>query len=426
MRRPTKDYYRILGLPRKASSAQIKKAYFRMAKRWHPDRNPGDAAAEERFKDVSEAYEVLSDADKRASYDNILRYQATGLDFVERMARRAKAAGGDGSLDLDGLKRMFKGARDAASEAAREAASEAASRRGPKGGGGVFDGLFGFSDVLDMVFDRRGEAPASAAEAARPTRGEDVHLTLAVPPELARDGGRTTVAVPVEEPCDVCAGSGAAPGSPIPECGDCKGRGTIPQSLGSFAINRPCPTCLGRGKMVGSPCTACRGRGVRERRRKVAVRVPAQVREGQKIRLKGLGGAGPAGTSPGDLYLRMSLVEETAPRSRDEEGGDAARGHDGATSSAPGAAVEVTVTINPVTARLGGTVDVALPDGGRVRIRVRPETRDGAVLRLRDAGSGGATVRVVLHVADEAHLSDRARELMRRLDEEEDDEGEGA
>ena len=404
MRRPPRDYYRLLAVSRTASSAQIKRAYHRMAKRYHPDRNPGDRAAEERFKDVSEAYEVLSDSRKRATYDNLLRYQATGLDFVERMARRTKEAAEDGSLDVRHLKEMFSRAR------------EAASRTWTGGDSSASAGGLSLSSFMDRFFSRRVQdaAPEDDEDAAR--RGDDVPLSLAIGASIARHGGTTVVAIPTVEVCPDCRGTGSPSDVAAPTCADCQGRGSIAQAQGSFSISRPCGTCLGRGILVERPCVSCEGRGERETRRRVSVRIPAGVRDGQRIRLKGLGHRGVHGGEAGDLLLRIALVDETAPRPADDPTDSPAASGD--------EEIQVSVNVDPVTASIGGVVPVRVPGVGRLQVKVPPNTRTGACLHLADAGPRGEPVAVVVQV-DEQGLSDRARELMQSLDDDsaEDEDG---
>ena len=396
MRRTTKDYYRLLGISRKATPAQIKKAYHRMAKRFHPDRNPGDKSAENRFKDINEAYEVLSDAHKRAHYDNILRYQATGFDFIERMARKAQRQGAAG-LDLDELKRMFTGK-------ARKKGS------GKKGAGktaneGILDGLGinGFSDVLDIIFDRSGEEKAKK-KPKKSAKGEDIHYSITVNSTMAKKGGKAKLCVPVDEACKACKGTGAKAGTKAPVCSDCKGRGQIPQTLGTFAINRPCTTCLGRGRVIATPCPECKGSGVCEGKKELSVKIPARVKDGQKIRLKGLGMSGPKNAPPGDLYLKVTVVEESPKEPPKKK---------------KSSQTSVDVEVNPVMAMLGGKVTVQLPNGEKIKIRIPPEAKDGSTLRLRGAGPDGSDLRVRIQVTGEDKLSDRAREIMEQLREEE-------
>ena len=400
MRRTTKDYYRLLGISRKATTAQIKKAYHRMAKRFHPDHNPGDKAAENRFKDVNEAYEVLSDKRKRAQYDNILRYQATGFDFIERMARKAQRQGAAG-LDLDELKRMFTGKKRGKTSKGKKGAAEGKGTASE----GILDGLGinGFSDVLDIIFDKSGEE-SDKKEPKKATKGEDIHYSITVTASMAKKGGKAKLCIPVEESCNECKGSGAKAGTKAPVCTDCKGRGQIPQTLGTFAINRPCTTCLGRGRVIATPCAECKGSGVCEGKKELSVKIPPRVKDGQKIRLKGLGMPGPKKAPAGDLYLKVTVVDDSEKKDPPQK------------RKSP---TTVDVEVNPVMAMLGGKVTVELSNGEKLKIRIPPEAKDGKTMRLKGAGPDGSDLRVRIHVTGEDKLSDRARKLMEQLKEEE-------
>jgi len=240
-----KDYYRVLGVGEAATVDEIKKAYRRLAKQYHPDRNPNDAQAAERFKEINEAHDVLSDAEKRKKYDRLRRYGA------------------------------FAGA----------------ARRGPGSGappaGGDFDlgdlgGLGGLGDLFSSIFGRRGRDEAEEA----------VEIAVQVPFRVAALGGQVPVTLALSEVCPGCGGSGAAPGATVSTCTECRGRGTISFGQGSFAVNRPCPVCRGRGKLPSVRCPTCQGGGEVKVDKRLMITVPPGTDDGARVRLKGQGAKG--------------------------------------------------------------------------------------------------------------------------------------
>jgi molecular chaperone DnaJ len=246
------DYYELLEVQRGADEATLKAAYRRQAMRWHPDRNPGDAQAEARFKAVNEAWEVLRDPGKRAAYD---RFGHAGV-------------------------------------------------RG-QGGRGPADDFAGFADIFDNIF---GEFMGRGRGAARqPRRGADVRYDLEVSFEEAFDGTEAEIAFDVAQPCDSCGGSGGKPGARMVACSTCGGRGQVRMQNGLFVVERSCPTCHGEGSMLSDPCDSCGGDGRVEKRKTLMVRVPAGVDEGTRIRLAQEGEAGPRGSPPGDLYIFVHM-----------------------------------------------------------------------------------------------------------------------
>ena len=246
------DYYETLGVERDADAAAIKKAYRRIAMKYHPDRNPDDPKAEDKFKDASEAYEILADEQKREAYD---RY-------------------GHAGVDPQGM-----------------------------GGGQGFSGGFGdiFSDVFGDVFGGGG--------GSRQSRGSDLQYTLEISLEQAVKGTTAKIKIPTNVSCTNCAGSGAKPGTSASTCSTCNGNGQVRMQQGFFSVQQSCPTCRGRGKTIDDPCGKCRGQGVVRETKTLSVKVPSGVDTGDRIRLSGEGEAGPAGTVAGDLYVQMSVKE---------------------------------------------------------------------------------------------------------------------
>jgi molecular chaperone DnaJ len=255
---PAKDFYRILGVSEKAGAEEIKKAYRRLAKQYHPDANPNNPAAAERFKEISEAHTVLSDPEKRKQYDLMRRYGA----FAPR-------SGGAG--------------------AARPRGEEFDFTRG-------FEGLGGLGDLFSSIFGRgrRGEEA--------PT----LEVAVEVPFKVAALGGQVPITLSVTEACPGCGGSGAQPGAKVTVCGECQGRGEITFGQGAFAVKRPCPACRARGRIASEPCSRCAGRGEVQVERRLMVEVPAGVESGHRLRVRGQGQRGGDGTV-GDVLVTVTV-----------------------------------------------------------------------------------------------------------------------
>ena len=254
------DYYETLGVARDADAKALKSAFRKLAMKYHPDRNPGDAEAERRFKEIGEAYEALKDPQKRAAYD--------------RFGHAAFEGGGGGS---------------------------------PFGRGGMGGmGAGGFSDIFEDIFgDMMGGARARAGQ--RAGRGSDLRYNMEITLEEAYHGKGAEIDVPTAVTCDRCDGSGAKPGTEPKTCATCAGAGRVRASQGFFSIERTCPTCDGRGEVIADPCSKCDGRGRVEEERTLQVNIPAGIEEGTRIRLAGEGEAGARGGTPGDLYIFVSI-----------------------------------------------------------------------------------------------------------------------
>ncbi len=305
-----KDFYKTLGVDKKASKDEIKKAFRKLARKYHPDRNKDNKAAEERFKEISEAYEVLSDPEKRKTYDSGGMFGPTG---------------GQGGYDFS---QSF-------------------------GGGGV-------GDFVSDLFGGGGRAQAQS-------RGRDIETEVSLSFDQAMHGTEIQVAVPKLEACKTCSGTGAKPGTSPKTCPTCSGRGTLSKSQGFFSISQPCPDCGGTGTVIEEPCTSCGGRGATSQVKRYRVKIPAGVRGGSRIRLKGKGEAGMRGGPSGDLYV---VTRVTASSIFKRKGND----------------VEVELPITFIEAVKGAQVEVPTPMGGVKRIKVPPGSRHGKILRIRGGG----------------------------------------
>jgi molecular chaperone DnaJ len=255
-----RDYYEILSVERTATDGEIKSAYRKLALKYHPDRNPGDTQAEERFKECAEAYAILADSEKRAAYD---RFGHAGVS----------SAAGAGGFDPS----VFTGFEDIL--------------------GGLGD-IFGFGDIFGGGRRRGG-----------PQRGRDLRYDLEISFEESAQGSETTIQIPREENCDACKGSGAAPGTQPAVCNLCRGQGQVRTQQGFFTVARTCPQCRGTGKTITKPCTSCRGAGRVSAERKIKVRIPPGIATGQQLRLQGEGEAGYAGGPAGSLYVVVHVQE---------------------------------------------------------------------------------------------------------------------
>lgn len=339
------DFYELLEVERSADDKTIKSSYRRIAMLCHPDRNPGCAKSEARFKAVSEAYDCLKDPQKRAAYD-----------------RYGKAAFQNG------------------------------------GGGGHGQGFEGFSDIFENIFGEfmggRGQGQRSGVQ-----RGADLRYDLEITLEEAFHGKATELTIDVAAPCEPCGGSGAKAGTGARACGTCNGHGKVRAQQGFFVVERPCPTCHGRGQVIAEPCEACRGEGRLDQTKTLSVNVPAGVDEGTRIRLSGEGEAGARSGPAGDLYIFIHVARHGL-------------------FEREGTTLFARCPVSITTASLGGTITVPGLDKAAHEIRIPPGIQTGKQLRQRGAGMpvlngrGAGDMVVQIDVETPTRLSTRQRELL--------------
>jgi molecular chaperone DnaJ len=355
-----RDYYQVLGLRRGASESEIKRAYRKLARKHHPDVNPGDKGAEAKFKELSGAYEVLSDPEKRRRYDQFGHEAfAPGAG-----ARGPEPGGGFGGFDFSGV---------------------------DLGAGGFGD----LGDILSDFFGQRGQPGPSEA-----SQGGDLHYSLDIDFEDAIRGRTTEISIQKHSRCSTCRGSGARPGSALESCPDCGGSGRRVRS-GLLRSSQPCPRCQGSGKISREACTACGGRGRTFGTERISVKIPAGVDNGSRIRVQGMGEPGPNGGPPGDLYI----ITRVRPHPLLERRGD-------------NLYVEIPITI--AEAALGAKIEVPTIDG-TITMRIPPETSSGQVFRLRGKGiphlkgGGQGDQFVTVKIVAPRNLDARSQELLREF-----------
>jgi len=344
-----RDYYEVLGVNRDASEEDIKKAYRKLAMKFHPDRNPNDKESEEKFKEAKEAYEILSEADKRRAYD---AYGHAGVNPQMGMG------GMGGEAGFGGFAEAF---------------------------GDIFGDIFGGGRGRSGVY-----------------RGADLRYNLEITLEQAARGTETKIRIPAMEECDTCHGSGAKPGTQARTCTTCGGSGAVRMSQGFFSIQQTCPTCHGSGKQITDPCRACGGAGRVKHHKTLAVKIPAGIDEGDRIRLGGEGEAGVNGGPPGDLYVVIHLKEHAVFQ---RDGND----------------LHCQMPVSFTTAALGGEIEIPTLEG-QAKVKVAAETQTGQVLRLRGKGIKGVRsshpgdLLCEIVVETPVKLTERQRELLRELE----------
>lgn len=382
-----KDYYKDLGVSSTASAEEIKKAYRKIARENHPDANPGDTAAEERFKKASEAYSVVGDKEKRAEYDELKQMLASGA------YSSFGGAGGAGGTGFGG------GGFNVSDLFGNDATSG--------GFGDVFSGLFGDDPTAGASRSRFGGRGGRGGRAGRRTqrsRGADVETELTLEFREATKGVTVPIRLTKPEPCENCHGSGAKAGTSPQNCGTCSGSGMVSENRGAFGFSRPCADCSGTGSVIKDKCPDCSGTGRTTQSRTITVRVPAGVVDGQKVRLAGQGSAGQRGKPAGDLFVTVHVKPDKV-FSRD------------------GDDLKLTVPVSYPELVLGGAVTVPTL-ASKVRVRIPAGTQDGTTLRVRGHGvnkRNGASgdLLVTVKVAVPKNLDEGAMSALRKYSEEE-------
>lgn len=356
-----KDYYKTLGVPKNASAKEIKTAYRKLARKHHPDANPNNKAAEEKFKEVSEAYEVLSDDKKRKAYDQGPQYFTPG-------AGAGPGAGAYGPGDFT-------------------------FNMGDFGAGGQAD----FSSIFDLF----GGGGGGRGRGNPRERGKDLEYRVQLSFEEALAGVTTRINVSRDATCQTCRGSGAKPGTAPQTCPTCGGRGVTAQNQGLFSLSRTCPQCAGTGRIISDPCPTCRGAGHVAQTRKVTIKLPPGVADGSKLRFPGKGEAGQHGGPPGDLYVIARVASHPH-------------------FTRKGADILLNVPITFAEATLGAKIPVPTTDG-RVALKIPAGTQSGKVFRLKGKGApklkgaGTGDMRVKVHIVVPQKLSAQGKDALERF-----------
>ena len=347
-----KDFYALLGVSKDATPDEMKKTYRKLARDLHPDKNPGNKKAEDKFKAVSEAYDVLSDEKKRKEYDEGRALFASG--------GYSPGQGGGGKYNVN-YEDLFGGDQS------------------------------GFGDFLGGLFNRGG----GGGRSQQPRRGQDIETALALSFNDTLDGVTVPLNLQSDAPCSMCHGTGAKAGSTPKVCPTCQGNGQVSRNAGGFAFAEPCPTCQSRGLFVDDPCNRCHGSGRGKSNRTVQARIPAGVKDGSKVRLKGKGGLGKRGGPGGDLFVKVSV-----------------KPHPLYTRKGENLSVEVPVTF--VEAALGADIPIPIPRGGTVNMRIPAGTTTGRTFRIKGKGVRGKDgknhdVLAVIDVAVPQNLNEDAK-----------------
>ena len=355
-----RDFYEVLGVGRSADEKELKAAYRKLAKQFHPDANPGDKTAEAKFREVSEAYEILRDPQKKAAYD--------------RFGHQA-----------------FEGGRGTGAGFGPDFNSSMSD---------IFEDLFG-----DFMGGQRGRGGGRGRGSSGAARGADLRYNMEISLTEAFTGKTAQIRVPSSVTCETCKGSGAKAGSSPKTCGTCGGAGAVRSQSGFFTVERTCPTCQGRGQVIADPCGACAGQGRVTKERTLSVNIPSGVEDGTRIRLAGEGEAGMRGGPAGDLYIFLSV-----------------RPHE--FFQRDGSDLFCKVPVSMTTASMGGEIEVPTIDGKKARVAIPEGTQTGKQFRLKAKGmpvlrsSQFGDMYIQVAVETPVNLSKRQRELLREFDKE--------
>jgi molecular chaperone DnaJ len=358
-----RDYYEVLGLQKDAAKDDIKRAYRKLAIQYHPDKNPGDKNAEEKFKEATEAYEVLGDDQKRQAYDQF------GFAGVEGMS------GGGQQYST-----VFRDFED------------------------IFGGFGDFSSIFGSIFGNAGGF-GQDRRSDRPRRGSNLRYDIELPFEKAIYGTSVEITYTKDDTCKTCSGSGSVDGSGRKVCGTCKGSGQVRRSSGFFSISQPCPTCGGEGSVIDKPCHDCSGSGITKKKQKIKVTIPPGVEDGKRVTIPGQGDVGPNAGAPGDLYVFIHVRPHEYYERHEQD-------------------LYCAVRIDMSTAALGGEVVINTLDGKKIKLAVPAGTQHGKLLRVREEGvpsssgrKGDLYIKVLVQVPN--RISRRGKELLeeyRRLE----------
>lgn len=355
-----RDYYEILGVARTATKEEIKKAYRKLAIQFHPDKNKGDNAAEEKFKEATEAYEVISDDQKRAAYD---QYGKAGVG----------QGGGPGF--------GYKAYTD-------------------------FSDIFGdIGDIFSEFFGGQGGGFAGGGRVRGARRGSDLRYNVEISLEEAASGKEIKIEIPRQEACDDCGGSGAKKGTQASVCPLCQGAGQVRRTQGFFSVTTTCPQCQGQGRVIASPCATCAGSGLVEKKRTLNIKIPSGVESGSRLKISGEGEAGPNGAARGDLYVVTHIKRHPV---FEREGND----------------IILEAPVPVTLAMTGGEIDVPTIDGKTVKMKIPAGTESGQIFRLKERGMpymggyGKGDQHVVIQVKIPKNMSRKARELVQELNKE--------
>ncbi len=366
---PKRDYYDILGVKENASDAEIKRVYRDLAKKYHPDKNRGDKSAEAKFKEISEAYNVLRDPAKRKQYDQMKKFGAFG----------GGSTGGFGGFDFG----QFW--RPGSSPQQRSGSFSFEDLFGLGGIGDIFGDFFDFGDRM-----RKERAGTSQ-------KGDTLFYDLTIPFELAVKGRKQEIKVNLEETCSDCNGTGAEKGTKLKRCPDCHGRGTISIAQGFFAVNRTCPRCFGRGTIIEKPCSICRGTGITRRTKNLLITIPQGIADGTRLKLKNQGGAGIKGGPKGDIIITFHI---TPHRFFKREGND----------------IYCEVPLDIIKAIQGTKIRIKTVYDNKVEIKIPPGTKNGKTFRLKRLGvkskEGTGDQYVTINVTRRSNLSEEDRKII--------------
>ncbi|MBN2168496.1 MAG: molecular chaperone DnaJ [Actinobacteria bacterium] len=369
-----KDYYKLLGVNKDALKDEIKKSYRKLAQKYHPDRNPNNKEAEEKFKEVSEAYEILSDEEKRKQYD-------TGRLFTGGGAYGGGGYGGGSPFS------GYEGFNF------------------DQGGGRGYNFTGDLGDIFN-IFSGGGAGGFTGGQTGRGRRGQrgnDIEVTVNMSFDDALKGAEVPVTMTRNVTCSTCKGTGSAPGTLPETCPTCHGRGSIAEDQGLFGLSRPCPNCGGRGTIIKNPCPACRGAGIVKQPKKIKVRIPPGVKDGSRIKFKGKGEPGAGGGPPGDLYVITKVAN-----------------HEYLGRNNSNITLDLPITFSE--AALGTSVEIPTTDG-KVKLKIPAGTQSGSKFRLKGKGApklkgkGKGDMIVTVNIAVPKKLDKKQKELIQQLEE---------